>query len=75
MKKLLVPLVVALAATCAFAQSGSSGVTVSTDPARAAAVERRAQELKARPVEQAPVVHHKAKATKHPAKKHAAKKH
>jgi hypothetical protein len=48
MKKLLAPLIVLLGATSAFAQS-NTGVTVSTDPARAEAVERHAQMLQARP--------------------------
>ena len=48
MKKLLIPLAVLLGAAGAWAQS-DNGVTVSTDPARAAAVERHAQELQSRP--------------------------
>lgn len=36
------------AATAAFAQSASNGITTSTDPAKVAAVERHAQELKSR---------------------------
>lgn len=36
-------------AAAAFAQTATGGVTMSTDPAKAAAVERHAQELKARP--------------------------
>ena len=36
-------------ASAAFAQTATGGVTMGTDPARAAAVERHAQELKARP--------------------------
>ncbi|HSN31235.1 MAG TPA: hypothetical protein VLU41_01010 [Ideonella sp.] len=49
MKKLLAFLFPAVLAVGAFAQSGtdSHGVTTSTDPARAAAVERQASELKA----------------------------
>jgi hypothetical protein len=39
-------------ASGAFAQTGS-GITMSTDPAKAAAVEQHAQELKARPAPQA----------------------
>ena len=33
----------------AYAQTSSGGITVSTDPAKAAAIEKHAQELKARP--------------------------
>jgi len=47
MKKLFAPLVILLGASSVFAQS-DTGVTVSTDPARAEAVERHAQELQAR---------------------------
>jgi len=39
-------------ASAAFAQTATSGVTMSTDPAKAAAVERHAQELKARPAQE-----------------------
>jgi len=39
-------------ATAAFAQSATDGVTMSTDPAKAAAVEKHAQELKARPAQE-----------------------
>lgn len=49
MKKLLAFLFPALLAAGAYAQTStdSHGVATSTDPARAAAVERQAQELKA----------------------------
>jgi hypothetical protein len=67
MKKLLVSLTVLLGAASAFAQA-DNGVTVSTDPARAAAVERHAQELQSRPAPQ-PMAIHKASAAK--AHKHA----
>jgi len=40
-------------ASGAFAQTSSGGITMSTDPAKAAAVEKHAQELKARPATQA----------------------
>lgn len=40
-------------ASGAYAQGASGGVTMSTDPAKAAAVERHAQELKARPAQEA----------------------
>jgi len=33
----------------AYAQTSSGGITVSTDPAKVAAIEKHAQELKARP--------------------------
>jgi hypothetical protein len=51
-------------ASAAFAQTATGGVTMSTDPAKIAAVEKHAQELKARPAPQA-----QAK----PAAKHATK--
>jgi hypothetical protein len=41
-------LLISLTTGGAYAQGTSGGVTMSTDPARAAAVESRAQELKAR---------------------------
>ena len=41
-------LLLSLAMTGAHAQGTSGGVTMSTDPAKAAAIERHAQELKAR---------------------------
>lgn len=72
----------------AFSQNSNSGVTVSQDPAKAAAVERHAADIKARPqatAAEAPatrsVRHHgkkhhaKRHAKKHHAKKHHAKKH
>jgi hypothetical protein len=52
MKKFVPILLMCLGASGAFAQAGSDGVTVSTDPAKAAAVERHAQELKARSAQQ-----------------------
>lgn len=73
MKKLLVTLTVLLGAAGAWAQS-DSGVRVSTDPARAAAVESHAQQLQARPAESAPVAHSpSAKMHKHPARHHHGK--
>ena len=49
MNKLFLILLTALATTGAYAaQSTSGGITTSTDPARAAAVEKHAEELKAR---------------------------
>lgn len=75
MKKLLVTLTVLLGAASAFAQS-DSGVRVSTDPARAAAVENHARELQSRPAEKPMAMHeHAPKAHKHPAKHHHAKPH
>jgi len=69
MNKLLVSLAVLLGATSAFAQA-DNGVTVSSDPARAAAVERHAQELQSRPAPQ-PMAMHKHAAKSHaPAKAH-----
>jgi hypothetical protein len=39
-------------ASAAFAQTATSGITMSTDPAKAAAVEKHAQELKSRPAQE-----------------------
>jgi hypothetical protein len=39
-------------ASAAFAQTATSGITMSTDPAKAATVEKHAQELKARPAQE-----------------------
>jgi hypothetical protein len=65
MKKLFASLIVVLGTASAFAQS-DTGVTVITDPARAAAVERHAQMLQARPATEAPAaVAPAAKAPKH----------
>ena len=47
MKKLIPILLMCLGTSAAFAQAARDGVTVSTDPAKAAAVERHAQEIKA----------------------------
>jgi hypothetical protein len=52
MKKLVPILLMFLGATGAFAQAAKDGVTVSTDPAKAAAVEQHAQQLKARAAQQ-----------------------
>jgi hypothetical protein len=52
-KKLPLIILVSLGmASAAFAQTATSGITMSTDPAKAAAVEKRAQELKARPAQE-----------------------
>ena len=48
MNKLTLILLTSLATAGAHAQGTSGGITTSTDPARAAAVERHAEELKAR---------------------------
>ena len=53
MKKLFPIVLMCLGASGAFAQSNKEGVTVSNDPAKAAAVEQHAQELKARAAQQA----------------------
>ncbi|QNK66516.1 hypothetical protein [Variovorax sp. PAMC26660] len=75
MKKLLVTLTVLLGAASAFAQS-DNGVRVSTDPARAAAVESHAQQLQARPAEKPMAMHdHAPKMHKHQARHHHAKPH
>lgn len=47
MRKFFPALLVCLGASGAFAQNSSGGVTVSNDPAKVAAVEKHAQELKA----------------------------
>jgi hypothetical protein len=48
LNKLSLILLMSLATAGAYAQGTSGGVTTSTDPARAAAVEKHAQELQAR---------------------------
>jgi len=48
MNKIGLILLMALATGATYAQSAGGGVTMSTDPAKAAAVEKRAEELKAR---------------------------
>jgi hypothetical protein len=53
MKKLFPILLMSLGlASGAFAQTASGGVTMSTDPAKAAAVEKHAQEIKAHEAQQ-----------------------
>ena len=61
-------------AGAAFAQNASTGVMVSTDPAKAAAVERHAADLKAnpQPVEAAMPARH---GMRHHMKKHHARAH
>jgi|GraSoiStandDraft_16_1057320.scaffolds.fasta_scaffold2677144_1 hypothetical protein len=77
MKKTLITTIVSLfAAAGAYAAVGTDGaVTTSTDPAKAAAVERHAQELQARDAKVADqsVVHAGKKAHKH-RKHHASQK-
>ena len=64
MRKLLPIVFMSLGlASSAFAQTAGNGVTISNDPARAAAVEKHAQELKAHEAQQ------KAHATAKPAGK------
>lgn len=58
-------------ASGAFAQTGSGGITMSTDPARAAAVERHAQELKARPAQEVQAKPAAKQPSSHKAKPHA----
>jgi hypothetical protein len=75
MKKLLVTLAVLLGAAGAFAQPNND-ISVSTDPARAAAVLSHAQQLQARPAEKTMVVHSpSAKVHKHAPRHHHSKKH
>ena len=52
MRKLLPILLMCLGASGAFAQTTDGGVTVSNDPAKVAAVEKHAQELKSRAAQQ-----------------------
>lgn len=62
MNKISLILLMSLATAGAYAQ-GTGGVTMSTDPAKAAEVEKHAQELKARQSEQAaskPAAAHKS---------------
>jgi hypothetical protein len=75
MKKLLALVVPLLGAASAFAQTNND-ITVSTDAARAAAVERHAQELQARPAEKAAVTHSSSTKThKHEQQPHHLKPH
>ena len=65
MNKLALILLMSLATVGAYAESPSGGVTMSTDPARAAAVESHAQELKAREAKETtskPAATHKSSA-------------
>jgi len=62
-------------ASAAYAQSSVGGITMSTDPAKAAAVERHAQELKARPATQTEVKAATASAGSHHAKAHSTQHH
>ena len=48
LKKLSLILLMSLATAGAYAETAGGGVTMSTDPAKAAAVEKHAQELQAR---------------------------
>lgn len=78
MKKLSITVAAVLMtlAGSAFAQNSTDGVTVSTDPAKAAAVERKAEEIKANQQatsEAKPAMHAKHHGKKHHAK-HRAKK-
>jgi hypothetical protein len=58
-------------ASAAFAQSANGGITMSTDPAKAAAIERHAQELKARPAHEMQAKPATKTSSKHKAKPHA----
>ena len=53
MNKLSLILLMSLATAGAYAQGTGGGITMSTDPAKAAAVERHAQELQARQAKEA----------------------
>ena len=63
MRKLFPIVLMCLGASGAFAQSNKDGVTVSNDPAKAAAVEKHAQELQARAAQQQAQPAAKAKQT------------
>jgi|SoiMethySBSTD1v2_1073268.scaffolds.fasta_scaffold1607067_2 hypothetical protein len=69
LNKLSLILLMSLATAGAYAQGTSGGVTMSTDPARAAAVEKHAEELKARQSKEA-----KSKPASKPAPAHASTK-
>ena len=64
MKKVSLAILISLGAVTGAAYAQESGVTMSTDPARAADVEQRAQELQNRPQTMesapAPMKHHKS---------------
>jgi len=63
MNKISLILLASLVTAAAYAQGTGGGVTMSTDPAKAAEVEKHAQELKARQSEQAaskPAAAHKS---------------
>ena len=57
LKKLSLILLMSLATIGAYAQSTGGGITTSTDPAKAAAVEKHAQELQARQSAEAKSTH------------------
>ena len=58
-----------------YAQSPVGGVTMSTDPAKAAAVERHAQELKARPAQEMHAKSAVKHSSGHKTKPHAKQRH
>lgn len=66
MKKLSLILLMSLATAGAYAETAGGGVTMSTDPAKAAAVEKHAQELQARQSNEATAkpAHASSKSTK-----------
>ncbi|RSZ38206.1 MULTISPECIES: hypothetical protein [unclassified Variovorax] len=76
MKSLLLALTVSLGMGSAFAQP-DSGIRVSTDPARAAAVLNHAQQLQAQPADKTAMMapSTSAKVNKHKARHHHAKRH
>jgi hypothetical protein len=75
MKKLLLVLTMLLGAASALAQP-DTGIRVSTDQARAAAVLNHAQQLQAQPTDKAMVAQSpSAKAHKHNANHHHSKRH
>ncbi len=73
MKKVPLILLMSLAmASGVYAQGASGGITMSTDPARAVAVERHAQEIKARQAQQTQAKPKTKASTAPKAKTHAA---
>lgn len=58
-------------ASAAFAQTATGGITMSTDPAKAAAVEKHAAELKARPATESQAKPAAKASTTHKTKAHA----
>lgn len=73
MRKLIPVLLICFGVSGALAQSPRDGVTMSNDPAKVAAVEKHAQELKARAAQQAQAVDKQSAKAKKPSAKSKAK--